>query len=250
MNVQAFLDRVGYTGTRECTRENLALLIREHQENVPFENLDYFQNPHGGSIDVEKLYDKVVTRRRGGVCYELNGLLYAMLRELGYECYPVDVRLHREPGVPAPYSHQGIVAVVDGRKYYCDVGFGGPGPKGLVDLDDTQVQELYGSRFRASVDGLYRKIQWFHDGDWFDQISFTDVPVIPEDYEARLFFFTANPASYFVIARMVNLCLPTGSAALSGNHLTIRKDGQVTEKDLTTDEELTQALKDVFGIVL
>ena len=79
MDIQAYLDRIGYTGTRALTQENLTLLIRQHLETVPFENLDCWGKGAPLSNDPEVLFEKIVTRRRGGICFELNGLLFELL---------------------------------------------------------------------------------------------------------------------------------------------------------------------------
>lgn len=249
MNIAAYMERIGYRGSLEPTVENLTNILRCHLETVPFENLSCYNNPRELSLKQEDLFDKVINQRRGGVCFELNGLFWGLLGELGYERYPVGVRIII-PQAPSAISHQGNVAVVDGAKYFCDVGFGGPGPKGLVNLETTEVQVIDGESFKVEQEGLYFTISRLYQGQWLPTLRFADVPFEAVDFPFLLFFFTANPKSRFVTNRMVNLCLSDGSAALSDNHLTIRRNGQVMEKDLQTEEEVTKALQEEFGLYL
>src|SRR5580693_2308870 len=84
MNVERYLKRIGYDGPREPGIENLRALHRCHMLTIPFENLDI---PLGRPIvlNVEHLYNKLVDRRRGGYCYELNGLFAWLLAQLGFD---------------------------------------------------------------------------------------------------------------------------------------------------------------------
>lgn len=249
MNIAAYMDRIGYHGSLEPTAENLTNILRCHLETVPFENLSCYNNPRELSLTQEDLFDKVVNKRRGGVCFELNGLFWGLLGALGYERYPVGVRILMPQG-PSAISHQGNVAVVDGRKYFCDVGFGGPGPKGLVDLETEEIQVIDGVSFRVAREGLNFLISRLHDGQWIPTLRFADVPFEAVDFPFLLFFFSANPKSRFVTNRMVNLCQSDGSLALTDSHLTIRRGGQVIEKDLETEEEVTKVLQEEFGLYL
>lgn len=251
MDIQAYLDRIGYTGSRDLTAQNLSRLIRCHLETVPFENLDSHPNGFPLDNDPEVLFDKVVTRRRGGVCFELNGLFYELLSALGYDCYPVEVRLHMVGRPASPISHEGVLVRVDGRKYYCDVGYGGPGPKDIMPVDTEEEQLIYGQRYRIRHSTHQVHLQRLSDGEWIKMISYTDSPCIPQDFTGRLFYFGMHPKSRFVTQRIANLCLPCGgSKALTNNHLTIRRNGEVLERDLETEEEITQVLLEEFGIRL
>ena len=251
MDICAYLDRIGYTGSQAPCRENLERLLRTHLETVPFENLECSGTgaPLSNALDV--LFDKVVVRRRGGICFELNTLLYCLLKELGYDCYMVEVRLYGSPTNPPRYSHAGVVTILEGKKYYCDVGYGGPGPKGLMPLEEEPVQTVSGAKFHVAAEGCYTHIQRFHEGSWANMIAFADVPCIPEDFTARLYYAAMHPQSSFVTRKTVNLCLPCGgSKALTGNHLTIRRGGEVFEADLETEEAYNKALQEEFGIIL
>lgn len=250
MDIQAYLDRIGYTGTREPTLENLTKLIREHLETVPFENLDCCYKGAPLTNDPEAVFEKVVLRRRGGICFELNGLLFALLTALGYETHAVAVRLPRPDGL-APISHQGNVVTLNKKQYYCDVGFGGPGPKGALPLDDGAEQTVNGERFRIDRDGIYVTICRLHHGEWIETIRYADIPCIWQDFTGLLYHFGMAPNSYFVTQRLVNLCLPCGgSLALTNNRFTARRNGTVTQTDLTTEAEVSLILEQEFGLCL
>lgn len=247
MNIPAYLERIGCTCDPAPSREHLQRLLSCHLQRVPFENLDFYRDPRALSLDPGDLFDKVVTRRRGGVCFELNGLFLRLLQELGYDCYPVSVRVLIAPDAPAPISHQGNIAILEGRKYYCDVGFGGPGPKGLVELDTEEDQTIAGECFRVTRDGVHVTISRRHGDGLVPILSFVDVAVSTADFEILLYYFTANPDSYFVQHRVVNLSLENGSLALTDDQFTRRENGTVTTRTLD-ESEIDAVLKAEFGL--
>src|SRR5215216_6410072 len=84
MDIPAYLDRINYHGAIDPTAAALRELHRAHLLAVPFENLDI----HLGRpivLEQQALFAKIVTRRRGGFCYELNGLFALLLRDLGFD---------------------------------------------------------------------------------------------------------------------------------------------------------------------
>lgn len=123
MNLDAYLERVGYEGTLDTTLETLAGIHRAHLLSIPYENLDI----HLGrtlTLDLPQIFDKIVTRRRGGWCYEMNGLFAWVLREIGFAVTMLasDVRPDFV-GDGATGDHL-ILRVDLERPYLADVGFG------------------------------------------------------------------------------------------------------------------------------
>lgn len=135
------------------------------------------------------------------------------------------------------------------KKYYCDVGFGGPGPKGLVCLDEDGVQEVYGEHYRCRWDGAVCTIAKDMDGQWAPLLQLIDAPCTQADFEVLLYYFTAKPDAHFVQNRAVNLCLPEGYLALNGNVFSGKRDGQSFRREVP-EEEIPGLLKQEFGLVI
>jgi arylamine N-acetyltransferase len=90
--VVAYLDRIGVTAPAACDAAGLRTLHRAHQLTVPFENLSiHLAEPI--SLDERDLADKIVRRRRGGFCYELNGAFALLLEALGAQVSRVAARV-------------------------------------------------------------------------------------------------------------------------------------------------------------
>lgn len=251
MDIQTYFDRIGYVGTQEPTKENLIDLMCCHLRTVPFENLDCCGTGTPLSNDLAALYDKIILRRRGGICFELNGLFCALLQTLGYDCYSVEVRIHAGPSRPLRVCHQGIVVRFRNHRYYCDVGFGGPGPKGLLPLDQEPVQLVNREYFQVATDGIWTHIRRKEDTQWVDMLTFADVPCISEDFTAHLYYMSADPGSYFVRQRLVNLYLPEGgSLALTDNRFTSRRNGEIIRQEFVEENAVTQLLQEEFSLYL
>src|SRR5437763_9773497 len=123
MNVTAYLERINYHGPTAPTAETLGELHRAHMLAVPFENLDI----HLGReivLDDERLYAKIVERRRGGFCYELNGAFAALLRSLGFSVKKLAAGVARADGTFGPlFDHMALVVELEER-WPASVGFG------------------------------------------------------------------------------------------------------------------------------
>ncbi len=243
----AYLERIQYTGDRALTGKTLDELIRAHIGKVPFENLDIYEWHQVPSLEEEDLYHKIVDRHRGGYCFELNTIFGALLDALGFPVYPVVVRL-LGPGPLRPYAHKGLIASAEGKRWYCDVGFGGPGPKGAVELREG-LQEIGGVTFRGNfrADGTFL-IERLDGEDWTEVMYFEERPIEPCDFLPLNYYQARFEESYFLMDRMLNLTLPNGSKALTGMHFTLRENGKVTEKDLASKEELEQLLREEYGV--
>ena len=107
--IEAYLRRVEYGGSRRPSLQVLRSLHLAHIRQVPFENLDI----HLGReivLSQESLYRKVVKDRRGGFCYELNGLFAALLSALGFRVRLLSARVVGADGAEDP--PQGSVPVL------------------------------------------------------------------------------------------------------------------------------------------
>src|SRR4030095_16487825 len=92
MEVEKYLQRLGYNGSIQPTIELLQVLQKRHLLNVPFENLDiHYKVPI--QLDLETIFEKVVIKKRGGFCYELNGIFYEMLRSIGIDLKMISARV-------------------------------------------------------------------------------------------------------------------------------------------------------------
>ena len=243
-----YLERIGMAPIEKADKETLDRLVLSHQRNVPFENLDVYDVGADLSLGVSDLYDKIVTRRRGGYCYELNGAFITLLMSLGYECYSVAARVVQPSARLSPKSHRGTIVTIDGVRYFCDVGFGGPSAQHALMLDVTEAQPSGPNVFIIEKGERGIVINRLADGNKTPSLAFLDAPVDPVDFLALNEYTSKSKNSMFTRGRVCNLITQTGSITLSGNVLKIHSDGSTVEQTFETEDSLRGALKEYYGI--
>ncbi|KAI8579377.1 hypothetical protein K450DRAFT_242950 [Umbelopsis ramanniana AG] len=132
--VTEYLKRLQIRSKPSPTLEGLKLLCIQHLKCIPFENFSLHfteQRPSIPSLLQENIFNKIVQRKRGGYCFELNGLFAALLKSLGFSITNGSARVYFESNGAPGYTdeqHHIIVVNLDGESWLADVGFGGPGP--------------------------------------------------------------------------------------------------------------------------
>jgi N-hydroxyarylamine O-acetyltransferase len=225
VNVDAYLERIGYEGSRDPTFETLSALQRAHMLSVPFENLDI----HLGRrlvLDREANFEKVVVRRRGGWCYELNGLFGLLLERLGFTVTLLGARVVGER-VGRELGHLMLRVDLE-QPWLADVGFG---ESSLVPLPlGEEPQQV------VEEDGVRRE--------------FALVPRLLEEFQAMCEYSQTSPDMLFTQRRLCTLATATGRITLSDLRL-IERDGEsVTERELADEQEWRSVLLERFEIVL
>src|SRR6187402_3753354 len=126
MNLAAYFQRIGYRGRYHPDLALLSALTLAHTRSIPFENLDVLLG-RPISLEPEALFQKLIVERRGGYCFEQNGLFLEVLRELGFQVTPLGarVRLQRPRGFTPPRTHVFLRVELDGESWLTDVGVGG-----------------------------------------------------------------------------------------------------------------------------
>ena len=244
-NVGEYLARIGLSEAPTPTLDGLEALIWAHQTHVPFEDLNTSRLGLPVSLEIPALYDKVVVRRRGGYCFELNSLLHALLVALGYCVYPVAVRIQMGRAELFPTTHRGEIVLLDGKKYYCDVGFGAIAFPTAIPLDGSESPE----GFRIVPEGEFLAVQQRQGGEWSLLMRFADRPTDPVDFVMPNFYTSQNPAGLF--RQVLSVALMRGGVRrqLAGDTLREYEGKTVlSERKIADDAELTQVLREEFGI--
>ena len=250
MDVPAYLKRINDAARDGVSVPALRSLVRSHLEQVPFENLDIAGHPCPISLREEDLFDKVIVRRRGGYCFELNKLFFLLLQELGYDCYPAAARILYRRTPPRPLSHRVTIVRLEGEKWLADVGYGGPGPKGLLCLNGER-QEIAGEVFStAVVEG--EQVIYRHDPDEVRKlISFRDEPWLEIDFETLNGYFSLHSDSIFTQKALVYRCIPDGQYALVDDQFSTQGLGRPAESKTVSDPEARKRLlEEYFGLFI
>jgi N-hydroxyarylamine O-acetyltransferase len=244
MDVDAYLARIGYTGVREPSAQVLGELHRAHMLAVPFENLDIHLGVEN-VLDPEHVFDKIVIRRRGGWCYELNGMFALLLEALGFDVtrYSAAVVLSDPPS--PDFAHLTLRVELD-RPWLADVGFGASFTRPLR-LDDDADQERDGKRYRLAPTADGRMV--LHEDD-APQYAFELAARRMEEFAGMCRVQQTEPGSHFLEAPMCTRATEDGRETLSGMRLITTTPAGRTERELSGDDEQRAVLRDVFGVDL
>jgi len=280
MDIQAYLRRIHYSGEQSPTTATVHDLHRAHLLAVPFENLDI----HLGRpimLDQDALFNKIVTHRRGGFCYELNGLFALLLRELGFEVTLLAAGVARADGGFGPeFDHLTLLverplSVVSGQSHQtterdtqviprnplssishhpspawlADVGFGDSFRAPLRFIEGIeQVQE--DRAYRLDRDGEHYTLMQRDAADWAPQYRLTLQPHAWAEYADRCRYHQTSPESSFTRKRVCTLATPDGRVTLSDRTLIVTTRGERTEQVLSDESSFQVALREHFGVDL
>jgi len=245
--LQQYLKRIGAQRPSAPTAEVLRDLHARHQLAVPFENLSI----HLGepiTLDEEALFDKIVLRRRGGFCYELNGAFGRLLRALGFPVSYLAAGVFGESGTVSPLFDHMVLGVEAGGLWLADVGFGEhslhplrmddpdaqPDPQGTFQISGTpegDLDILRDGKPQYRLEIRPRRLEDFAPGCWWQQTSADS-------------HFTRSLVCTLPVDR------GRGRVTISGRRLirTVADDREETV--LAGDGEVLAAYRDLFGIRL
>ncbi|MCY3555348.1 MAG: arylamine N-acetyltransferase [Gemmatimonadetes bacterium] len=261
VDIAAYCARIGVSGPLPPTAATLRRLHHAHMLAVPFENLDI----HWGRpivLEEARLFEKLVTRSRGGFCYEQNGLFALVLRELGFTVDLLEARVGAKPWEDSlPWDHMTLQVTLKER-WLVDVGFGDGFREPLL-LDEARPQARSDGIWRVQHDGC----EGLHSsrttaGDWKTEYRFRLRPRHLVDFTPGCEHHQHSPESHFTQQRLCSIATKTGRITLSDRCL-IETEGfpsraiagsdkpenaRRQERDLADEAEFLQLLRERFGI--
>ena len=247
MDIDAYFTRIGYEGSREPTVDTLNQLHRAHLLAVPFENLDiHLGHPIG--LSPASFFDKIVRRRRGGFCYELNGLFGWLLEQLGFAVVMLSARVY-DGTRPGPEFDHLVLLVEAGEKMIADVGFGDSFLEPLrLDTDVEVVQ--HGSAYRLTTSLADQVLERRRDSDWEPQYVFSLTPRRLMEFSAMCERQQTSPESHFTRQTVCSRATLEGRITLSNSRLITTAGGRRVERDVESVDEYCRLLATHFGMDL
>ena len=251
MDLDAYFARIGYAGPRTADLATLAAIILHHAASIPFEAIDVLL---GKGLDVapEAIFDKLVRRKRGGYCFEQNGLLLAVLTTLGFDASPRLARVlwMRPAGAPPlKATHMALIVRLDGRDYLADAGFGNGTPTAPLAFDTSEPQATPLETFRLRSTPVGHVLEMRMGENWAPVYEILAEPPRPEDLADANFFTSTHPESRFRRDLMLARATVEARFLLLGNRLMIRPaHGSAEVRTLDGPEALTETIETVFGL--
>lgn len=245
--LQDYLDRIGFAGPARADIATVGAMMRCQLFSVPFENLDV-QAGKVVSLVPEEIVEKIVGRRRGGYCYEVNGLFAMALEALGIAYQFVAARPMFYP-VKRPKTHMAVVLTLDGVQWLCDLGFGSYGIRAPMRLDllDVEVRQD-GDTFKLSkLNERDYLLQALVEGEWGKQYGFDLSPQEWIDFAPANYLNSTHPDAIFVQKLVIVRHNAEGRDILVGDQLKSVRNGQVEKRSVGIDERAA-LLRDTFGL--
>lgn len=251
MNIQAYLKRINYNQSVKADLNTLFKLHQAHLYHVPFEDLNIHYNIPI-ILETNHLYQKVIVEKRGGFCYELNGLFIELLKEIGFKTTLISAKVIDKHGnVGVKFDHAAIIVDLE-KRWLIDVGFGGDSfvlPKELkLDIIQKDVHDYY-------------KFEKYNAEEWLllyssDGVNFSKQYIFSFEKQALSNF---NPEcqrkqteenGYFKTNLMCTKATTEGRISIYNNRLTIQNRGGKEFRPIENELVLFEILQEQFGITL
>lgn len=248
MDIERYLRRIEYDGDRRPSSAVLRSLHRQHLFTVPFENLDI---PLGVPIvlDLPRIYEKIVVRRRGGFCYEQNGLFGQLLSTMGFRVEMLSARVRREDGGFGPEFDHMLLKVELEEPWLVDVGFGDSFVDPIV-FHAGGVDQVDGHRYVVMPTGEDWQLLREDEQGKVPLYVFRDVPHPLSDYQKMCTFHQTSPESHFTKSWICSRATPDGRITLANMRLIVTRDASREEVLLSTEGDVRRCLQEAFGVEL
>ena len=234
MNVESYLERVNINHV-QVDLHSLQLLQRNHMLHIPFENLDISQKKR---IDLnrEKMYDKIIKKKRGGLCFELNPLFNWLLTQLGFTTTLITGTVAIDENTwGKENTHLTNLVKIEETTYLADVGFGNSSHIPIPLSGEIVNDSFHRYRIVHRTKQLYDLQQALSKG-WQTQICFSTEPRTLSEYEPLSTFIQTNPHSPFANHTLVTIATNDGRITLTKDALIITKNNQKTVFDVNENE--------------
>lgn len=247
MNIQSYLNRINFHEPVSLDRDVLYKLQKQHLLNIPFENLDI----HYGkkiSLSINDIYQKVIIEKRGGFCYELNGLFHQLLKKIGFNTKLISAQVHTNNGeYSPPYDHLAIIVSLDDQEFLVDVGFGNFSLEPLKLETDKKIIDSFGLFQFDKYDTDYYRINEIINNDLIPQYIFKIQERKLSEFAERCEFHQTSIDSHFTKKKLISCAKCDGRITLNNSQLKITRSG-IAEEINFKENEFETKLKQYFDI--
>lgn len=252
IDLEAYLQRIGYTGPRTPTLETLQAILIRHTETIAFENLNPFLR-WPVALDLPALQQKLVRDGRGGYCFEQNLLLSHVLKALGFQVTNLAARVlwSRPEDAVTPRSHMLLRVDLNDQTYIVDVGFGGLTLTGALRLEPDVEQTTPHEPFRLVSRNKSFFMQARVRGEWQTLYRFDLQEQFLPDYEVTNWYLSNHPESHFITGLIAARPAADRRYALRNNELAVHHlNGPTERRILTSIKALRTTLETDFRLTL
>ncbi|TKJ83950.1 arylamine N-acetyltransferase [Pseudomonas koreensis] len=251
-NLKLYLQRLGFEAPPEPTLDTLRLLQLRHTGVFPFENLATISGAPV-LIDLPSIEEKILVGGRGGYCYELNNLFFALLLELGFDARAISGRvvMNQPEGSWTARTHRLSLVTIDEVRYITDVGFGGMVPTAplLLDTEAEQATPHEPYRIEKQPDGYMLRAKVA--GEWRSMYLFDLQRQEDIDYTIGNWYVSTHPESPFSQRLMVARTGEGWRKTLNNGSFAVHRMGANSERrEVTQVDELIELLAREFALHL
>ncbi|MED4351976.1 arylamine N-acetyltransferase [Schinkia azotoformans] len=251
-----FRKRIGLPEDEIVRFEILDKVLEKTAKSIPFENICII-NKNTSDISKESLVNKILDRNEGGVCYELNPILYLFLQENGFDVSLVRGAVYDHSAqnwAPTGLTHVTILLNLNNQTFVLDTGFGGNLPLKPVPLNGRMVHSGNG-QFRIKKqnseygDYVFEMKLKHKDSDWKLGYAFDTKSIIRDlpELNAIKQVISESEHSAFNKAPLMTKITDSGTVTLTGSSLTVWTDGEMKKEDIA-ETQYPDLAKKHFGL--
>ena len=246
MDVDRYLARIGLTRRPPCTLDGLRTLHRAHLLAISYENFDV-QLGRPVTIERAPIFDKLVNRRRGGWCYEMNGLFGWALQALGFNVTRATGAVRRDSmGDVSEGNHLVLKVALEEGAFLADVGFG-DGPRDPIRLAAGPFRSAGFEFALAALDERWWRLT-NHANGGAESFDFNTEPADEKLLADKCAFLQTSPQSPFVQNLVAQRHTPDGLLILRGRVLRRVKPDSIDVQTIESGAELVSTVRGLFDL--